>query len=351
MIYSKTIVRLALLSTAIIGLIHFQGWQVQGEVKNVIFDADKFWILNSDEIIVNDRAIRESPIRRISFAEDNVINSLRSGRGPGEVSPIFYKGFTKFGNGNLLLWDAGLNRITRYSDELELIADVRVEIPEKMYQALLVNDSTLVTLTFSDHFLKAWRFNGNRIGKEDLLWQKSAEDVPELFSLESFVMQQTVYYSNLDGVLYFAFEFSSLLVAIDEEGVKYISDGPDQIPIPSPYENGINVLPDVAEDFAGARDISVDDKYVYVVFSGKKVSQQQLKSYASKIDELLEVIEHAERLWIFDKHTGEFIREVKLPIAAKKMQVGEGYAYLLNTIEKVPRVIKYELPKDLLTSD
>ncbi len=97
----------------------------------------------------------------------------------------------------------------------------------------------------------------------------------------------------------------------------------------------------------GARDITADDKHVYVVFSGKNVSKFEQMRYSFKFEDLIDKIKHSKRLWIFDRNNGSFIREEKLPLAARTFQIYQDEAYILNTIENHPKIIKYQLPKDL----
>lgn len=293
------------------------------------------------------------PSEKINFENDEVISVLRKGRGPGEVSEIFYKNFTRFSNGNVLLWDAGLNRTTVYNSELEYVADLKGDgIRSKLYHVELVNDSTIVTFSVGDHFLKACRMSDDfRIEKEDLLWQKSVKEIPELSSLANPVMLQTLFFDNYDGVLYIIFEYSSMLVAINENGIEFITNGPDKILNPDPREGSGYSLPTMGKHPEGARDVTVDDNFIYVVFSGKNVSRFEQMRYSFNFDVLIDKIKHSKRLWVFDKDSGVFIKEIELPISARAFKVLGKNAYLLNTIDDEPKVIKYELTEELLSVD
>ena len=329
-------------------LVFKTGWVKLGELKETVFDPEQTLILDKDRILINDHALKEFPIRNISFSSDSLISELRHGRGPGEVSSIFYKAFTKFTNGDILLWDAGLNRVTVFNTNLEYKYDVTGKaLQKRVYQAALINDSTLVTIEYEDFFLKAWRFNDKRIEESDLLWKHSLKEIPELESLRNPIMLQTLYFTNYDNELYIAFEYSSLLMGINEEGIKFLKDGPDAIPIPNPRIDGQFSLPIMGEHPEGARDITADDKHVYVVFSGKNVSKFEQMRYSFKFEDLIDKIKHSKRLWIFDRNNGSFIREEKLPLAARTFQIYQDEAYILNTIENHPKIIKYQLPKDL----
>ena len=162
--------KLIVIFSLFVSLIILTEWIRLDEVNETIFDPNEIWVLKDGNILVNDHALREAPIRKIDFEKDAVIKEIKEGRGPGEISGIFYKNFTKFSNGNVLLWDAGLNRSTVYNSELEYVADLKGEgIRSKFYHVELVNDSTVVTFSHGDHFLKAWRMSDDyRIKKNDL---------------------------------------------------------------------------------------------------------------------------------------------------------------------------------------
>ncbi len=323
-------------------------WVSKGEIKANIYDPDQIWVANDGNVIVNDHAQREAPIQKIDFEKDEVIAFLKKGRGPGEVSEIFYKNITQFSDGKIFLWDAGLGRITVFNSDLEYITNINGDALKTFFQHIeLINDSTVITFSSKDPFLKAWRMNDYTINKSDLLWEKSVKDFPQLSSLENPVMMQTLFFHNYKGVLYTSFEYSSLLMAVDEKGIKFITDGPDEIPIPDPRSGGKYTLPSIGEDPEGARDITVDDKYVYVVFSGENISKSEQMKYAHNVEALIERVKHAKRLWIFERESGEFIKEVELPLSAKSFQVFNNEAYLLNTTNDEPNIVRYQLPDDL----
>ncbi|WP_018126246.1 hypothetical protein [Balneola vulgaris] len=320
-------------------------WNVSGQIENSIFDPENIWIINESEILVNDHGFKSSPISLIDFNSDTLISTLRKGRGPGEVTSTFYKRVTAFSNGDLLLWDAGANRIMKYTKRLDYITDLRFDGKgRKFFQVGLINDSTLFTMQNSSNFISAWRIEDNGILNRNELWSISIDEYEELAPLKNFILQQTLYLTNYDGVLYLAFEFSSLLVAIDENGIKYFQDGPDNIPLPmNEDEGGIYSLPVMGKHPEGARDISVNKDHVYITFSGETISKWEQIKYTFNFDELIEKISHSKRLLIFDRETGNFIDEIELPRAAMKLKIVGNSAFLLNSIDDVPRIYKYTL--------
>lgn len=160
----------------------------------------------------------------------------------------------------------------KYNDSLQYITNIRASgFGRRFIQAGLINDSTLLTMENSPKFLRAWRIKDNTINESEILWSISIDEYEELTAYKNFVLMQTIYFVNYDGALYLTFEFSSLLIAIDENGVKYIQKEPENISLPVHDEkSGGYVLPIMGKHPEGALDIALDDNYVYITFSGKK---------------------------------------------------------------------------------
>lgn len=320
-------------------------WEIVGQLKNSIYNPQDFWVFDKDLILVNDIGIKTSPVGLIDFKRDSLVSSLRAGRGPGEVTSTFYKRVTKYSNGDFLLWDAGSNRIMKYNDSLGYITDIRsFGKGKRFYQAGLINDSTLFTIENSQNFLSAWRIKDDGTFGDEKLWSITFEDYKDLSPLKNFVLMQTLFYTNFNGVLYIAFEFSSHVIAIDEKGVKYIQDGPDNIPLPTQDEkSGVYGLPVMGKHPEGARDITVDNNYIYITFSGKKISKWEQMKYTFNFEELIEKVKHSRRLLFYDRESGNYLGEVELPESAMKFKISGSSAYLLSSVKGMPTIYKYEL--------
>ena len=63
--------------------------------------------------------------------------------------------------------------------------------------------------------------------------------------------------------------------------------------------------------------------------------------YTFNFEELIEKIKHSQRLLIFDRETGNFVKEIELPKTAMNFKIFGNSAYLLNTIDDVPSIYKY----------
>lgn len=319
------------------------------QISDMIYNPYNMWLVGEDKLLINDIADNERTLKLFDFSIDSLKEVMRSGQGPGEVSPVYYKCSTNFSNGDILLWDAGRKRMMRYTSDLKYKTDLSGEASMfgNLYQAGLINDSTLLTVDFHDEFLKAWRINDNEISEHSLLWSIHINDYEELSPLSNFTLLQTLFYSNYGGMLYITFEFSSLIIGIDEDGIAFINSEPANIPLPPPdnesEKSGRYSLPIMGKHPEGARDISVMDDLVYVLLNGRTISKLEQMRYMVNFETLIDKVKHAERLLVYNRFTGEFINELKLPMPARQAKVQGEYVFLLNSLGDVPVIKKYKL--------
>jgi len=122
-------------------------YSLVSEIREVVYNPYDMWTIDESYAIVNDLADKQEPIKLIDIVEGYTIKSLRVGQGPGEVSPTQYKRVTKFSDNSILLFDAGNQRLTKYGSNLEYLYDLSGSaLSNRIYQAGLVNDSTLILL-------------------------------------------------------------------------------------------------------------------------------------------------------------------------------------------------------------
>jgi hypothetical protein len=314
----------------------------------MIYNPYNMWMVGEDRLIINDIADKQRTLKLFQFSGGELIQSVRSGRGPGEVSTVTYKRLTKYSNGDLLLWDAGRKRLMRYTSGLEYKTDISGEgLEGSIYQAGLINDSTLFTIDFTEEVLKVWRIKDNKVKEKAPLWSINRNIQKELSPLSNFTLLQTLFYTNYIGTAYIIFEFSSMVMAINEKGLVFINDEPDKIPLPPNDEqsekSGRYSLPIMGKHPEGARDIFATDKFVYVLLNGETISKFQQMRYMANFETLIEITHHAERLLVYDRISGSFIREIKLKIPARQAKIQGEYLYLLTTLGRNPEIKRYKL--------
>ncbi len=318
------------------------------QLDGLIYNPYDLWIVDADTVLVNDIADKQNTLKLFDLKDEELIASVRSGRGPGEVSSIAYKRSTLYSNGDIFIWDSGRKRMTRYTSELEYKTDVRGgKFLGSIFQAALINDSTLLTVGVGEGFFKVWRIKNNRVTEKSLLWSISEGEYEELSPLINFTLLQTLFFDNFNGILYISFEFSSMVIGIEETGIVFINQEPDNIPLPPPDEeserSGRYSLPVMGKHPEGARDVSAGGDFVYVLLNGEKISRMQQWRYLVNFEALIEKVYHAERLLKYDRFTGEFIGEINLPIPARQAKVQGDTVYLLNTLGDEPIIRKYKL--------
>ncbi|HBQ60794.1 MAG TPA: hypothetical protein DD671_14550 [Balneolaceae bacterium] len=322
--------------------------ETSAQIGEMIYNPYNLWLAGDGEIVINDIADEKRTIKLFEFSSELLKGSIRSGRGPGEVSPSYYKRSTTFSNGDFLLWDAGRKRLMRYSSDLKYKTDVRGDATiGSSYQAGLINDSTLLTVDFSEEVFKAWRIKNNKISEGSLLWAVNRNEQKELLPLANFTLLQTLFYDNYDGMLYVTFEFSSMIIGINEDGIVFINDEPAKIPLPpvdpESEKSGRYSLPVMGKHPEGARDIAANDKFVYVLLNGETISKFQQMKYMVNFEALIEKTNHAKRLLIYNRFTGDFLKEIELPIPSKQAKISDDFVYLLHTLGEGPVVKRYKL--------
>lgn len=329
-------------------ILAFFSIETSAQIEDMIYSPYDLWLVGDEGLLVNDIADKKRTLKLFEFSSGTLKQTVRSGRGPGEVSSVYYKRSTTFSNGDILLWDAGRKRMMRYSPDLEYKTDISGEGKiGSIYQAGLINDSTLFTVDFTEEVFKAWRIQNNKISENSLLWSINRNKRKELSPLSNFTLLQTLFYTNYKGMLYITFEFSSMVIGVNEDGIVFINGEPDSIPLPPNDEqsekSGRYSLPIMGKHPEGARDISAAGKLVYVLLNGETISKFQQMRYALNPEDLIEKVNHTKRLLTYNRMNGKFLREIELPVLSRQAKVENGNIFLLNTLGKKPIIEKYKL--------
>ncbi|MEX0661060.1 MAG: hypothetical protein WEA58_04755 [Balneolaceae bacterium] len=258
-------------------------WEKEA-VFNEFYNPFSVFKISDDDLLIYDTRNTQQPINQVSLKEDSfrLTNNLSSGQGPGEVNDTFYKRITTFSNGNILLWDRGQAMLTIYDDSLNYISDLEGgALQSGIIQAGLINDSTLVTVeNDQENVFKAWKLLDNETTSNEPIWTISFDDYPQLNGLRNFILMQAMYFMNYDGFLYVAFEHSSVILALDADGIEFINDKPDENSFPEfDSENPVFSLPNMGSYVEGTRDLDVDGDYIYIIYKGESTSKWEQLRY------------------------------------------------------------------------
>jgi len=322
-------------------------WEKESEF-NEFYNPYSIYKINNNAILIHDIRNSDQPINQLAIDNGSIelVSNLTRGYGPGEINDTFYKRVTTYSNGDILLWDRGQSMLTKYDSSLNYIGDLEGRsLQSGILQAGLINDSTLVTVeNDQENVFKAWRLIDNETTSSEPIWTISFNDYPQLYGLKNFILMQAMHFTNYENVLYVSFQHSSVILALDADGMKFIYSKPDENPFPEfDSENPIFSLPKMGSYDEGTIDMDVDGKFIYLIYKGESTSRWEQMRYRNNFDELIEKVKHSKRLLIYDRFTGQFLYETTLPIEAKQIAVVDNKFYLLNSLNDYPSLIRYSL--------
>jgi hypothetical protein len=321
------------------------------EMEAVFFDLWNIHALNDDSLIVVDIKNNAEALQLISVANGEILSSKRIGRGPGEISSDGAKIITITSN-RISLWDSGAKQLLQYNRRLNYQNSLLIDSPV-MYVAPVDDSLAFASTSFpTKEFLHLYKVNGRSLSSTPI--NTYSTDVNEKLKPIStnHLLQQGPFLVD-DGTLYIGFDFSSLIIKASPNSIIYINGNPANIPLPdydAVKKDGYTTTtyaPDVAEFPQATLDFSVDDDYLYVLHSGKKLETSGLSkvwaSVSAKVGKLIEDLDYAKEIFIYHKETGKYLRTLNLPQEAKKIAVSENYIFALSLDDEgLPVIIGYE---------
>lgn len=313
-------------------------------IEDVAFNPYDLWMIDDSFVVLNDLADKQNPIKLIDLEIGNTIKTLRTGHGPGEVSATQYKRVTRFSDNSILLFDAGNQRLTKFNSKLEYVFDLSgTALNRLVFQAGLVNDSTLIIIDNSENFIRGYRFYSSNVSESDILFEVSMTDYPELNDFRNTALLQALFISNSNSTIYLSSEFASFVIAINETGIKWISNIPNGFNLPeSDSENLGYMMPRMGSHPEGSRGIYYHEGYVFMHFHGGTISRFEQMRYTFNFDYLLEKIKHTSRLMVFEADTGEFVGEYRLPDRARNIGFIGKKLILINSLDHSSNIRVYQ---------
>lgn len=324
-------------------------WTHVGTYNEGFFSPGEFRILGDkreapSRLLVLDHYASDQALARLRLEDGSPISRVvRSGQGPGEVSGEGME-ISLFSDGGVFLWDGGQRRANVYSADLRFEGQVEGLQNLSVDPVALVNDSTLVGVTFASTstLFKLYRLHRDsgsiRVAEEPLTTVDATDhgllDQGQLD--ENFMLRQGVA-RRIEEELYFGFTFGSLVVGISENGLGWATDEPvnHALPVYDFRDGNTFAAPDVGKFAKGILDLTGNASHLYVLYSGQKIEDTGiLERVAGNIAGKMEAIHHSNRLFVFDRTTGEFIKEVRLPIRAKSIEITSRYAVLFTTEDR-----------------
>lgn len=294
-------------------------------------------------------------LARIRLADASPIGStVVSGEGPGELSGEEVK-ISQFSDGGFLVWDSGQRRAYVYDSDIHFQGQVRgiSGFPGDLF---LVNDSTVAMASFSPD---SSIFTLHRLREDNGAYQitdrsVATVDVSDSPALEqsdiddNVMLRQGPHHTTQNGA-FFGFTYGSLVLKLTEEGLRWATTDPPEHALPLyDYRDGYTVsAPDVTEHPLGVLDVTGDDQYLYVLYSGRKIDRAGLfATMTGAIQRRLEEIRHSGRLYVLDQDTGRVVADTELPTRARSISVAGDYLGLLTHEGDEPAFEIYELPQE-----
>ena len=308
-----------------------------------------FYLLEDDQAVLIDRDRPDCALALVQMPSGEHRQCYRIGQGPGEIQSRGTKVMYRFSDGRLWLTDGGRPKI--YASDLEFIGNVRGG-RGSFSRMLPINDSTVVATPFigAEAFLHFYRMDPSGTLSEEPIHSVQLDSSSPLFPVTQNFMLNQGPYAGREDALFMGFNYSSHLVKVTARGIHSVNDDPADIPFPEYNlgDNGGYEAPNSADFPECTMGIATDEQYVYVLHHGETFDigpvRQLIAMARGRIAAKIEAWELTDRVFIYDGTTGDFVREIQLPVRARKVRVTDRYLYVLTISDGPATIIKYEKP-------
>ena len=300
-----------------------------------------------------DPARREAGLTLIDLEQQQEVARVASGYGPGLIRMEGNQVLTQSEDSTLWLWQRSGKQLSIFEKKLQHHASRTLsDAGDGLFP---LNDSTAVaakSLSSGKTLFEYHSINdGYRFAKSSNP-DVTANAHPLLGPLGKNPMLRQGHYVVDEGEAFIAFRFSSTILKLDNDGVQQVIPGQNAIPFPK-YEvrsddsNGYQA-PDVTEHPIATTDLSLGDRYVYVLHHGETFDigtlSQFTKAVRGRMEAAVEEWELTNRLLIYDRSSLEFVRELELPHEARAISVDADHLYILTVDDMPPSLITYQKP-------
>jgi len=338
-------------------------WNHMATHDEGFFSPVDFRILEGEKtkpsrLLVLDNRASDQALARLRLEDGSPIGrTVQSGPGPDRVSGRGME-IGLFSNGSVLLWDSGNRRANVYSADLRFQDQVEGLQDLSVGSAVLVNDSTLAVSvsTSASNLFRLYRLRRNsgsvRVAEKPITTIETTDHrVLSRGQLGGNPMIRQGVARRVGDRLYFGYVFGSLVISITETGLQWATSEPVNHALPT-YDFQDRTMtgektrttytaPDRSKFAQGILDLAGDASHLYVLYSGQKVDQTMGDMAAG-----VEAIRHSDRLFVFDRATGTFVKKMRLPIRAKSIEVTSRYTVLFATEERdAPTFEVYRFPE------
>lgn len=311
-------------------------------IEDRLFDPWYIHHLSDDTLIVVDLRNSDQAIQLRTLPDGEIIRSQRTGSGPGEVSNQGAK-IVNTTEDHIYVWDAAAREFLQYDRQLNYRNSFFTDSP-LMYVAPLGDSLAVGSMSRpSKNFLHIYKTRSREL-EADPVTSFSVKEDSRLEPIQSrYLLRQGPFLTNSEE-LFMGFTFSSLVLQVTPDRLERIISEPANIPLPeyrsTSVEDGsrIDSAPNIDEYPHGTLDVAVDDEYLYVLHSGKKLEAGRLRQVwlqaSGKMAEEIENIEYNNQVFVYDRENGKYIGEIFIPQKAKKITVSDTYLTILSINEE-----------------
>ncbi|MFA5669135.1 MAG: hypothetical protein WC967_07820 [Balneolaceae bacterium] len=317
------------------------------ELPIELYNPNDMIVTDSGTIIIYDLAADEFPLISYSIKQKEIIGSVLWGKGPGEIGGTLYKTITKGPRGTVSVFDRNNARINIYSHDLTLQETLNLAfLKGNPMQAGFLNENIFFAIPIKEDFVrlhKVTQEDGEIIIESSPYLVIKNNDSEYLKPLDNFLLKQGIFLKQSNENLFLAFEYSSLILSLDSNGIKYEVFGPEKFLLPDEKSKSgmVYALPDVSEHPVCNLDIDVLDDFVFVLKKGEKAGKTNILKKVFSIGKMIEELEHSDKILVFKASTGEFIEELKLPVKVSKIEIANEKMYMLSAYQQDAKL--YEL--------
>jgi len=296
---------------------------------------------------VSDAVHERYALYRYDLEADQVSVSLPLGRGPGELARVGMKWMSQLPGGDIMIYDTGAYRATRYSSELKnprTIPLPRMNV-QSMSAHFLGEGPLLLNPMSTTQVLSAFSYDVNKLQAGAQRYEIPLQANPFLSPLSNFLLKNGHAHQHGENV-YLSFLFAPYILKMGPEGMIWLSGKELGVGFPVDKKNPNTMrMPDAGTHPQQSLSITADSRRVYVLHNGTSLSfwKSLWASVSNDYSEVDDLVSASDRLRIYDARTGAFQTEWKLPVRARLVSVHSGFMYLHTQQGGESRIIAYRM--------
>ncbi|MCC5912879.1 MAG: hypothetical protein JJU46_00770 [Balneolaceae bacterium] len=306
---------------------------------------EKIIALSEDKIITVEPQLSDNTINLIDLRDGTVINSLRQGNGPGEVTNA--EKLIAVKEDIIWIWDSGHARGIITNHDLNVETEVRASGRSPMF-ALPLGDEHVGTWSV---FSRSDLANIYELHDYTISEINNSVELSELREFEDLINNPLAGQGPSEwggGAVFRGFNYSSLIAEIRKDGSVRLLGSEMNISFPQADESTRSLeAPDHSEYPEATLSMALNNDYLFVLHSGKKfdasIFRRAFAAVQGKLDELERDYGHSDQLIVYSRESGELVKEITLPEPASDITAYNNVLFTYTYKQDTPEVIRYEI--------